>query len=47
MYKTRRCKRCDKGGAYHFNDLCPYHWDQLIDINIKKLINEWQNKKDP
>jgi hypothetical protein len=45
VYKTRRCIICNVGGAYHFNLLCPRHWDELIDRNIKKLIEEI--KKEP
>jgi len=47
MYKTRRCKVCNIGGAYAFNDLCVRHWDELIEKNIKNLLKEWNNKKDP
>lgn len=43
---TRRCKYCDKGGAYSFNHLCSFHWDQLINENIKKIVEE-QRKKEP
>jgi hypothetical protein len=45
VYKTRRCKVCDIGGAYHFNNLCPRHWDELIDKNVKKLILEIKKKE--
>jgi len=42
VYKTRRCKieGCGKGGAFYWNNLCTYHWDVLIEENIKKLVDE-------
>jgi hypothetical protein len=46
-YKARRCKYCEKQGAYSWNNLCSFHWDQLIDRNIKKLVEEDQRKKKP
>jgi hypothetical protein len=46
MYKTRRCRidGCGKGGAYHFNMLCPFHWDELIEENIKKHIAAYKKE---
>ena len=49
-YKTRRCiwENCGKGGAYHFNNLCPEHWQMIIDRNIKEFVKEfWENEKEP
>lgn len=45
VYKTRRCKVCNVGGAYHFNYLCTKHWDELIDKNIKELILDIKKKE--
>jgi hypothetical protein len=44
-YKTRRCIICDRGGAYHFNNLCTYCWQDKIEENIKNFIE--QKKKEP
>lgn len=46
VYKTRRCMHdgCGKGGAYAFNRLCVFHWDMLIDKNIKKFIDAERKK---
>lgn len=45
-YKTRRClvEGCGKGGAYSFNSLCVLHWDELIERNLKKFIEEERKK---
>lgn len=44
MTSTKKCIECDKNGAFSFNRLCSYHWDQLIDRNIKKFIAEEKAK---
>jgi hypothetical protein len=43
-YKTRRCIICDRGGAYHFNKLCAFCWQNRIEENIKKLVDK-KNKE--
>lgn len=45
VYKTRRCTICNVGGAYHFNHLCPFHWQEKIDFNIKKLVEEIKKRE--
>jgi hypothetical protein len=44
---TRRCKieGCGKGGARSFNDLCTFHWDKQIEINIKQFVEDDNKKK--
>jgi hypothetical protein len=44
--QTRRCLHCDKAGAFSFNHLCSYHWDPLINFNIKKFVEEDKKKKE-
>lgn len=38
----RQCiyPNCDKRGAYSFNHLCNFHWDVVINRNIKKFVQE-------
>jgi len=45
VYKTRRCKYCDKGGAYSFNHLCSFHWEKQINENIKNFVEAEKTKK--
>jgi hypothetical protein len=42
--KPKLCRVCGKAGAYSFNSLCHYHWEKLIEVNIKKHVEE--KKKD-
>lgn len=45
--ESKRCvyTGCGKGGAHSFNSLCNYHWNKIIEENIKKVVAA--NKKDP
>jgi hypothetical protein len=42
---NKRCKVCNRSGAYAFNDYCSRHWQEQIDNNIKRIVAA--QKKEP
>lgn len=42
---TKKCILCEKNGAYSFNRLCSFHWDQKINENIKKFVEAEKAKR--
>lgn len=46
LSKSKRCVVCGRCGAYAFNDLCAFHWNERIEDNLKKFIADHNKKRD-